>query len=182
MLEGEFHLSVAAPNLLHPTPRDEAVFLGTWDDDIKRAARFAAKGDLAEREDLAQQTRARVLLAYRRVPDAPTPYIRTVITNTLRSAFRREARSFTTRSPLAEEIDDDLAAPTNEGVEERAAAVSAWIAGLPVPFREVYKHLYSEDLSQREAARIMRMSQPRVAQLHRQLMELGRKELPHLQM
>lgn len=181
MLEVEFRLNTSAPNVWRPTPRDESAFLGTWDDDIKRAARFAAKGDLAEREDLAQQARARVLLAFRRVPDAPTPYIRTVITNTLRSAFRREARSFTARSPLAEEIDDDLPAPSQEGLEERAEAVSVWVAGLPAPFREVYRHLYSEDLSQREAARIMRTSQPRVAQLHRQLIELGRKELSHLQ-
>jgi RNA polymerase sigma factor (sigma-70 family) len=180
MLQGESRPGATAPNPLHPTRLDETAFLVAWDGDIMRAARCAAKGDPTERQDLTQQVRARVLLAYRQIPDAPVPYIRTVITNTLRSAFRSEARSFTARSPLAEEINDDLAAPTDEGVDERVAAVTVWVARLPAPFREIYQHLYREELSQRAAAKLMHVSQPRVTQLNHQLLELARKELAHL--
>jgi RNA polymerase sigma factor (sigma-70 family) len=163
-----------------PTAFNEEAFLLAWDKDIKRAARAAATGDSAQREDFVQQARMRVLLAYRTLPDAPTPYIRTVIANTLRTALRREARSFNGRSPLAEKLDDDLAAPGHEPVDERAAAVSAWAERLPPRLRQICRHLYFEERSQREVARLMYVSQPRVAQLHRQLLNLGRQEIAHL--
>lgn len=168
----------AHPRLL--TPLQEAAFLHAWDKDIKRAARAAAKGHRADEEDFAQQARVRVLLAYRTLPDVPTPYIRTVIANTLRTTQRREARTLSSRSPLAEKLDDDLAASSREPVDERAAAVLGWAARLPTRLQEIYRFLYAEDRSQREAARLMYVSQPRVAQLHRQLLELGRQEVAHL--
>lgn len=162
------------------TPFDEQAFLQAWDKDIKRAARAAAKGDNAAAEDFAQDARVRVLLACRVLPDAPTPYIRTVIANTLRTAHRREARSFSTRSPLAEKIDDNLAASVHDPVDEYASAVLPSVGHLPLRLREVYRHLYADELSQREAARLMYVSQPRVAQLHRQLLGLVRREIAHL--
>jgi DNA-directed RNA polymerase specialized sigma subunit len=37
--------------------------------------------------------------------------------------------------------------------------------------------LYVEDLTQREAAKLMGVTQPRIAQMHRSLLELGREQL-----
>jgi DNA-directed RNA polymerase specialized sigma subunit len=45
---------------------------------------------------------------------------------------------------------------------------------LPLQLRAVYIGIYVRDLSQREVARQMRISQPRVAQLHDELLRLGR--------
>jgi len=165
---------------LPPAPFDEAAFLRSWNQDIQRAARAAANGNGSQEEDLGQQARERLLLASRAVPNAPRPYIRVVIANTLRSARRREGRSFSTRSPLAQDLDDDLVAPKDEPADGRAAVVASWAARLPVRLCEVYRHLYVEERSQRETAQLMRVSQPRVAQLHQQLLKRGRGDLAYL--
>jgi len=160
-----------------PKPPDEAAFLRTWDNDIKRAARAAANGDRAAEDDLAQQVRARLLVASRAMPDAPTPYLRAVIANTVRTAARRERRSFSARSPMALKLSENLEAPAEEPEDERVGAVVAWATRLPARLQDAYCHLYIEQLSQRETARLMKVSQPRVAQLHRQLLDRGREEL-----
>lgn len=167
-------------NTPHPVLLDEVALLRSWDRDIKRAARAAGNGGGGDEEDLAQQARVRLFMASRAFPNAPAPYIRAVIANAMRSALRNEFRRFSTRSSFAEELDDGLPAPADEPVDERAGVVSAWAARLPIRLREVYRHLYTEERSQREVARLMGVSQPRVAQLHRQLIELGREELAHL--
>src|SRR5687768_14637445 len=82
------------------TKRQEALLLQTWDRDIERAARAAANGRAGEDQDLAQDARLRVLLAVRAFPNAPAPYIRAVIANTMRSALRHEFRRFSSQSLL----------------------------------------------------------------------------------
>ena len=168
-----------APPLLS-IPLDDATFLRVWDDDIKRAVRAATNGNSADEEDFAQQIRARLLMVNRAFRDAPTPYIRVVIVNTLRSALRREDRSFSARSRVTQELNDDLEAPTDGPEDGLAAIVSVWVRCLPERLRDVYRYLYAEERSQREAARLMRVSQPRIAQLHQRLIERGREELAHL--
>jgi RNA polymerase sigma factor (sigma-70 family) len=168
-------------NPLLPLPAlDEAAFLRKWDDDIKRAARAAAHGDGAFEDDLAQQVRLRLLTAYRARPNTSTPYVRAIIANTIRSALRRDGRSFTTRSRMAQELTEDIEAPTDEPEDGDQAVVTAWAMQLPARLRGVYHHLYAGDRSQRQVALLMRMSQPRVAQLHQQLLQRGREELAYL--
>jgi RNA polymerase sigma factor (sigma-70 family) len=160
-------------------PLDEAAFIRAWDGDVKRAARAAANGDTDE-DDLAQQSRLRLLVANRALPNVPKAYHRALIANTLRSALRREERSFSARSPMAQELSEDFAAPAENSGDVPTAVVAAWTTRLPERLRNVYRHLYAEERSQRETAQLMRVSQPRVAQLNRQLLECGRDELAHL--
>lgn len=159
---------------------DETAFQIRWDPDIRRAALAAARGDRVDADDLAQQVRMRITAALRSFPDAPTPYVRKVISNTLKSACRRDMHAFTTKSPNAQPVDEDIVAPTAEADEGRDATVTAWINSLPLSMQQIYRLLYAEDLSQREAAQLMKLSQPRVAQLHRRLLERGRQQLTRL--
>lgn len=173
-------LAASGLNLPIPTIPDESTFLLAWDDDIRRCARSAANGDRAYAADLAQQARTRLLIANRAMPNAPTAYVRTVIANTVRSALHREARSFSARAPMAQELSEDLEAPAEVLDGRYTAAVAAWATRLPARLKAVYEYLYAEERSQREAAGLMKVSQPRVAQLHRQLLERGRVDLAHL--
>jgi RNA polymerase sigma factor (sigma-70 family) len=157
--------------------RHETAFLLRWDMDIRRAARARAHGDRTDEDDLAQHARMRLMQVGRVMSKPPTPYVRAVIANAMKSARRRERRSFSTRSPLAREFPDCLAAPAIEVHDGSEARVAAWIQTLPTQLRNVYQHLYTDRRPQREAARLMRMSQPRVTQLHRQLLERGRRDL-----
>lgn len=163
-----------------PSGSSEAAFLKSWDSDIRRAARAAWRRGVSDREDLAQQVRIRVLVGHRSWPSAGEPYIRTVIANTLRTVRRRESRSLIVRSPLAEKLTEHPAEATDRGLNDRVAAVSAWVASLPTRLAEIYQHLYVEGRSQRDAARLMRVSQPRIAQLHSQLLARGRRDLEEL--
>jgi DNA-directed RNA polymerase specialized sigma subunit len=81
---------------------------------------------------------------------------------------------------MAQDLDDDLEAPAAQTQEVATGAVETWITHLPLRLRDIYQHLYADERSQREAAHLMRLSQPRVAQLHRQLLKRGREELAHL--
>ncbi len=58
--------------------------------------------------------------------------------------------------------------------------VGAWVAGLSPSLKVLHELLYVQECTQREAASIMKISQPRVAQLHRDLLEEGRRNLADL--
>jgi RNA polymerase sigma factor (sigma-70 family) len=163
-----------------PTAPSETALLRAWDPDIKRAARAAWTPGVLDREDLAQQVRLRVLTGHRSHPSAGEPYIRTIISNTLRTARRRESRALSTRSPLACKLTEGMIATHDDPVNERVAVVSAWAVGLPSRLAMVYQHLYVDGRSQRDAARLMGVSQPRIAQLHSQLVARGRHDLERL--
>lgn len=180
MAHGEPVLSRGGANLPLPSALPESAFLSAWDDDIGRAARAAADGDRVYEQDLAQVARMRLLVANRALPNAPTPYVRTVIANAVRSEIRRNRRNFGARSPMAQELKEDLEVPASDQEHASAAAVAAWTTRLPARLRDVYRHLYVEERSQREAARLMNVSQPRIAQLHRQLLQRAREDLAHL--
>ncbi len=177
MTDREFSLTSGGQPPLASGSSKETAFLHHWDDDIRRAARAAANGNDADEEDLAQVVRMRLLIVNRAFQDAPAAYIRAVITNTLRSVLRYEARRFSTRSPLAEQLNPDFPAPVDDLADAKVRSVAAWVNSLPVRFQAVYRQLYSEGRSQRDAARLMSVSQPRISQLHRQLLEQGRQDL-----
>jgi len=151
----------------------------SWNDDIKRAAFAAANGNYADAQDYAQEARLRLMNANRSMPDASEPYIRVVISNSMKSARRSNACRFSTASPMADPVDDLPAAATDD-IENRISAVTVWTMGLPAPLERIYRLLYVEERSQRETAALMKISQPRVAQLHRRLIELGRTQLVEL--
>lgn len=179
-------LSRVCPCLAKPaharklTKRQEAFLLQTWDRDIERAARAAASGRAGDNQDLAQDARLRVLLAVRAFPEVPAPYIRAVIANTMRSALRREFRRFSSQSLLADEVTDDIPAPDARSEAASAEAVTSCVGSLPHRLRDIYQYLYVEDRPQREVAKIMGVTQPRIAQMHRSLLDLAREQFADL--
>jgi len=67
-----------------------------------------------------------------------------------------------------------------EPVEYDAIAVAQvrrWVDTLRPSLQEIFDLIYRRDLSQREAASTLQVSQPRIAKLHRQLLLRGRTEL-----
>jgi RNA polymerase sigma factor (sigma-70 family) len=146
-----------------------------WDRDIKRAASARARGwanqDFVS-DELAQAARIRVLLAVRRLGGAAgVGYLRKVISHATLTPVAHDPVL-----DVAEELDaDNLTATSDaEQVDEFAAAgVRRWLRTLPTQLQRLYRLLYVEDMSQREAAREMGVSQPRIAQLHRALLQRG---------
>lgn len=59
-------------------------------------------------------------------------------------------------------------------------AVRKWVASLPPRMQRVYALLYVEGVSQREAAVRLGLTQPRISQIHQELLERGRADLAHL--
>jgi RNA polymerase sigma factor (sigma-70 family) len=152
--------------------------LKQWDADVRRAARARSSGlsTDADVDDLAQEARLRLVLVARRRADMPVPYLRTVVANAVRAASRR----YRQRAKV-EELSEELAAPCEEPRDRRAGEVVArWVEQLPSSLQAVYQALYRDDRAQRETATMLGISQPRVAQLHRALLERGRRELKHL--
>ena len=67
-----------------------------------------------------------------------------------------------------------------EAVEYDAIAVAQvrrWVDTLRPSLQEIFDLIYRRDLSQREAASTLQVSQPRIAKLHRQLLLRGRTDL-----
>lgn len=58
--------------------------------------------------------------------------------------------------------------------------VRRWLETLSPVLRHLFGLIYQNGLSQRDAALILRVSQPRVAQLHGELLRLGREALAEL--
>jgi DNA-directed RNA polymerase specialized sigma subunit len=100
----------------------------------------------------------------------------------VRKAVRREARS------LAQLVaTDDIFGDRVDAAESSldfnlftVEAVATWVRGLSSRLQALYNLVYVHGCTQREVATTIGVSQPRVAQLHRQLLELGRVELAHL--
>ncbi len=72
------------------------------------------------------------------------------------------------------EPDDTVAEPTDPFVVTR---IRAWVKSLREPLQRIYDLIYHQEFSQREAAHILGVSQPRVAQLHAELLDRGRAAL-----
>jgi len=156
-----------------PAPIDEATILDKWNRHIARVAGAVARGSHVDSEDLAQEARLRLLAVTRAFPEAPDQYIAAVIVNAIRTANRRESRY--RGDPLDDQQESHAQAHTDD--LDRALDVSAWVARQSVRLRRVYRHVYIEGRSQREMSQMMKVSQPRVAQLHHQLLTSGRTAL-----
>lgn len=170
-------LGSAEPPGVRRSSNDEERVVECWDRDIRRAARSRSSrlGGGHEPSDLAQEARIRLVLVVRSGKEA-APYLRTVISNAVLAAAKK-GRVREEQNDCADELAADVPDPE---VNDTVEAVAGWVAGLPRRLKAVYRALYAEELTQREAAKILRVSQPRVAQLHRELLELGRRDLRHL--
>jgi RNA polymerase sigma factor (sigma-70 family) len=160
--------------------------LSRWEDDIKRAASAAARrrmlgNDLLE--EIAQEARTRVVRIARRGGPCEEPYIRMVISNATRGAARQEAQSLErllASDTTHNEPPDGLDVSSSETMSLTKDAVSKWLHGLTARFQAIYDLLYVQGHTQREAAAIIGITQPRVAQLHRDLLRRGRMDLAGL--
>lgn len=167
----------SAPDLAAITT-NEAGVIDRWADDIGRAAMAAARRsgvaqDHPLAEDVAQNARIAVLKATRLGLGDDEHYVRRAIANSARSSVRR-SRVAANEAPL-ESVDE--VADVDPGVDPLdVQRVREWVAGQPHHLQRIYGLLYLEDLGQREAARRLGVSQPRVAQLHRDLLTRGRDE------
>lgn len=172
-----------AENPQHPTfqflasQSDIASLLDTWDSDIERAAyRAANKRGLAydSAQEFTQAARIALARIAQHADELGSFYVRRVIQNAIRDAARRERRMFGTTVPLDADSTVD---PTSETQGDREAYIAAWVTLLPDRLHQMYELLYVHGYTQREAARLMGVSQPRVAQLHSELLRRGRAEL-----
>lgn len=155
------------------TCNSEQLTLLTWDADIRRAARTRARGRRNAHvlaDELAQAARLRVLAAVRQRGDLPQAYLRTVIANAVATPLTRDrALEMADQVPL-DLVDEEAAGPADHLAVE---AVQQWLPNLPAPLQRVYHLLFVEGHSQREAALLMQVSQPRIAQMLRALLERG---------
>ena len=152
--------------------------VNTWDSDIKRAARRATHAhglgyDAAQ--EFAQAARIALARTAASADELGTFYMRRVIQNAVRDAARRERRMFGVAAPL-----DDADTAVDPATEERSDLIdwsADWVSLLPRRLNQLYNLLYVQGYTQREAAPLLGVSQPRVTQLHQELLRRGRAEL-----
>jgi|GEM_PF-2078355 len=74
----------------------------------------------------------------------------------------------------------ELPPPSDEADIMAVTKIRKWLEKLPGNLRAIYEALYVAGLSQREVAANLKISQPRVAQLHQQLLAQGKQDLASL--
>lgn len=182
--EYEFARPAGAENPLHPTFKflashsDIKSLIDTWASDIERAAQRAAheRGlgyDAAQ--EFAQAARISLARIATRANELGTFYLRRVIQNAVRDAARQELRMYGTALPLDAAVF--TVDPATEEQSALVASVTDWVSLLPPRLQRLYDLLYVQGYTQREAAPLMGVSQPRVTQLHNTLLRRGRAEL-----
>jgi RNA polymerase sigma factor (sigma-70 family) len=151
-------------------------FLIIWDRDIQRASEAGAKritGTREDAEDFAQEARIRLFRIASKPQAAASRYVRKVIANAIKTAIDHTG-------PSLEAINEETQHIAAEQPDQRIAEVDAWLQTISPHLRTIYHYLYVDGRTQRETARLMHISQPRVAQLHSRLLETGRRDLRHL--
>ena len=168
------------------SPEAERRCLERWDKDVIRAAAARAASTSAGaniRKDLEQEARIGVLLALRRGKGHIEPYVRRTIVNAITKAAHREMRTHIVAqqqsSTVLDSTEDHAASHSGNDLLAKAA-LADWVDRLPHKLRHVYEHLYVDGCTQRRTADCMGASQPRIAQLHRDLLSRARVDLVHL--
>jgi RNA polymerase sigma factor (sigma-70 family) len=146
---------------------------------VRTARKFGRDRDTAQ--DIAQGARLRILGWARRNPgrECSRSLVRQAVRCAAVEVVRERQRSL---SALGSENVERLGdAHANllavEAADEDVIArkvVAQRVAALPLKLRAVFCGIYRRDISQRELASRMRLSQARVAQLHGELLRLGR--------
>lgn len=159
----------------------EAQFLQIWEPEIKRAAKARALGRLNrdyEADELAQRARIRLMQLYRAGKSQAVSYVRTAIANAMNTVVPSDHVL-----SQAEEILEDAWIPADDQFDQdhlAAREVTRWVGSLAPQLQSTYELLYVEDLTQRETAIRMKLSQPRIAQLRRTLIQMGTADLRRL--
>jgi RNA polymerase sigma factor (sigma-70 family) len=113
-------------------------------------------------------------------------YARRAVKNAIRTEIQRARRVSEGGGPpnqpkgdIAEGIENHCDLPDSLDLFA-ILRVRRWLETLPLTLRNLFALIYRNGLSQRDAARILRVSQPRVAQLHTELLRRGREALAEL--
>lgn len=154
--------------------------LSRWNKDIRRAADRAAWSfgtRSAEACDFAQEARISLLRAHSRHPGMSEAFARTVIANSMVNTARSEKTLLEhtavvgAEAELAELADRPQDSTfSSDHTQAVQTAVRKLISTLPSRLRKVYTLLYEEGFTQREAAKRLGISQPRIAELNTQLL------------
>jgi RNA polymerase sigma factor (sigma-70 family) len=156
--------------------------LTQFDPLIKRAARRASyylNGTASLADDLAQDVRCHLWEALQTKPTSNPAFVRKVVTNALRSRIRFERCRLQLGSEDVRELDERLPGVLDsyytDGIDR--LFIAKWVSELPGRLHMVFDALYKQGYTQREASKALRVSQPRVTQLHRELLDRGRLDL-----
>jgi DNA-directed RNA polymerase specialized sigma subunit len=106
-------------------------------------------------------------------------YSKRAIKNLVLKEAARLARQRRFETPLGENPDEHDG--PQSGICDDCGHIDTvrdWVGELPEPHATIFHLLYVKGLRQRPAAQVMGVSQPRVAQLHRSLLDLAREALP----
>lgn len=165
-----------------------------WAEGIRKRAEAVAYKASVDPQDIADDLEQAALIAFWRATKSFDPsrgvpfqhYAQRAIRQAMISQLRR--LKLPTVAGRAVSIDDPDLDPSfledeNDSPEaelERAEIrdhVRRWIAAGPPRQREVYSLVYETGLTQRDAAKQMGVSQPRITQLHKSLLAKGRHDL-----
>ncbi len=160
--------------LRHRAEGEDTFLRSAWPA-IRRSAR---RSNPSASDDLAQDVAFKLLLAYRRQAQRPSQpkNVALIISNATRNAHRARVRRAAVEA-LADESELDVASEAANDDRESASVYRRIDEVLQGRLRDVFECLYALGLSQREAAARLRLSQPRIAQLHRELLSRARATL-----
>ncbi len=146
---------------------------------VRTARTFGRDPDTAK--DIAQGARLRIFGWARRNPGRECS--RSLVRHAVRCAAvefvrgrERALSAFGSENVerLGEAHANLLAVEAADGDVIARKLVAQWVATLPLKLRAVFCGIYRREISQRELAARLRLSQARVAQLHGELLRLGR--------
>jgi RNA polymerase sigma factor (sigma-70 family) len=149
-----------------------AAFISRWEVDLRTAARarlfsFNLPADYGA--DLEQEARLSLLAASRRYADPNDQLIRTVLGHSVLKASLREVRRNGRTIPIeaAEQLADDSQYESYEPalIQRLRNAIKA----LPSSLQQIFSLLYVKGVNQRCAASLLKVSQPRISNLHKEL-------------
>ena len=155
-----------------------AALLSRWEPIVQASARRRTKC-MASREDVAQAGRLAVLAAAGHYNVERGQSFNHYASRAISNETLKEALRLQTQSECECGLDAALgvSAPNSR---DRCGGVREWISGLPRILIKVFVLLYRFGLTQREAAARLRVSQPRICQLHTTLIEHGQRDLAGL--
>jgi RNA polymerase sigma factor (sigma-70 family) len=153
-------------------PEAAAAFISRWEVDLRTATRarlfsFNLPPDYGA--DLEQEARLSLLAASRRYAEPNDQLIRTVLGHSVLKASLREGRRHgrTISIEVAEQIVDHSQYESYEPalIQRLKNAIET----LPSSLQQIFSLLYVDGISQRCAASLLKVSQPRVSSLHKEL-------------
>ena len=150
-------------------------FLGRWETPISMIARrYVARA--TDLDDLLQVGR----LAVFRAAISYDPSLAVPFGNYAKRAIRNQVikEALRLKDQRSLEVGTcDVYSGDAKRDERILDFVRLWLLELREPYSTIYRLLYIDGHRQRDAAGLMQLSQPRVAQLHAELLDAGRQSL-----